>query len=84
MAAVSKPVLVEVIAYAPTAFYHCQHCELIWQQADVSGVFHQEQLESSIPEDLKQDYQHLSDWVRNTVEIYGGRVAFKVIDRRGN
>lgn len=76
----SKTILVEVIAYAPTTFYHCQHCEFIWQQTEASAAFRQEQLDTSVPDDLKQDYQRLSDWVRNTVELYGDRVVFKVID----
>jgi hypothetical protein len=25
----AKPLLVEIIAYAPTAYYHCTHCDAI-------------------------------------------------------
>ncbi len=75
-----KPVLVEILAYAPTQFFHCQHCELVWEQAGAGARLHQEQLESSLPRDIQQEYADLSNWVRNTVETYGGRVVFKVID----
>jgi hypothetical protein len=75
-----KPVLVEILAYAPTQFFHCQHCELIWQQAGAGARLHQEQLESSLPSDIQKEYADLSTWVRETVETYGGRVVFKVID----
>ncbi len=75
-----KPLLVEVLAYAPTQFFHCQHCELIWQQAGASQGFHQETLSSSLPPEIQQEYAALSSWVLNTVESYGGRVLFKVID----
>ncbi len=78
--ALVKPITVEVLAYAPTAFYHCQHCELVWQQTGTAPDFRQEQLASSIPDDLRQEYQQISDWVRTTVEEYGGRVVFKVVD----
>jgi hypothetical protein len=27
-----RPLLVEIIAYAPTAFYHCTHCEVAWRE----------------------------------------------------
>lgn len=75
-----KPLLVEVLAYAPTQFFHCQHCEFIWHEAGAGERIHQEQLESSIPQDLQKEYADLSQWVRDTVETYGGRVVFKVID----
>ncbi len=75
-----KPLLVEILAYAPTQFFHCQHCEFIWQQTGAGARLHQEQLESSIPPDLQKEYADLSEWVRSTVESYEGRVVFKVVD----
>ena len=77
-----KPLLVEVIAYAPTQFFHCQHCEFVWDQAKIEGVkkFHEDAMETSIPPEMMKDYQALSDWVMDAVERYGGRVVFKVID----
>lgn len=75
-----KPILVEILAYAPTQFYHCQHCEVIWQEVGAGKGIHQEQLESSIPQELQKEYSDLSDWVREAVETYGGRVVFKIID----
>ncbi len=75
-----KPILVEILAYAPTQFFHCQHCEFIWQQAGAGARIHQEQLDSSIPQDLQKEYADLSEWVLNTVETLNGRVVFKVVD----
>jgi hypothetical protein len=75
-----KPILVEILAYAPTQFFHCQHCEFVWQQAGAGARLHQEQLESSLPPDIQKEYADLSNWVRETVETYGGRVIFKVVD----
>ena len=77
-----KPLMVEVIAYAPTQYFHCQHCEVLFQEADVQGVkkFHDDALETSMPAEMMQEYRDLSDWVLNAVERYGGRIVFKVID----
>ena len=77
-----KPLTVEIIAYAPTQYFHCQHCELVWDQAQIDGVkkFHADALETSIPPEMMQEYQSLSDWIRNTVKRYSGRVAFRVVD----
>ncbi len=77
-----KPVMVEILAYAPTQYFHCQHCEVLWNQAEVKGVkeFHADALESSMPPEMMREYQGLSDWVLDAVEHYGGSVVFKVID----
>ncbi len=75
-----EPILVQVLAYAPTQFFHCQHCEFVWQQVGAGAPLHQEQLDSSIPQDLKKEYAALSDWIRAAVQDYGGRVVFRVID----
>ncbi|MBI4790334.1 MAG: hypothetical protein HY782_25150 [Chloroflexi bacterium] len=77
-----KAIMVEVIAYAPTQYFHCQHCEVVWKQADISSVekFHKEAVESSIPPEMMKEYQAVSDWVIEAVERFGGRVVFKVID----
>ena len=75
-----KPIRVEVLAYAPAAFFHCRHCEVVWQEAGVGKPLRQEQLDASLPDDLKQEYQELSDWVRQMGAAYGERVTFSVID----
>lgn len=77
-----RPLMIEVIAYAPTQYYHCKHCEVVWKEAEIDGVkkFHDDAVQSSIPPELFLEYQHLSDWVIESVERYGGRVIFKIID----
>ncbi|HYL22708.1 MAG TPA: DUF1525 domain-containing protein [Gemmatimonadales bacterium] len=74
------PITVEVIAYAPVAFFHCQHCELIWQDSPARTRDRREQLESALPDDLKQQYQQLSDWVRGMVATHQSRLAFRIVD----
>ena len=75
-----KPVKVELIAYAPTAFFHCRHCEVVWQQTGTGRALRQEQLDASLPDDLMHEYRQLSDWVMRMAETYGSRLQFKVID----
>jgi hypothetical protein len=76
----NKPLLVEILAYAPTAYYHCMHCEVAWREMGKSNRVQQEQLESSLPEDLAREYQAVSDWVREIFSTYGDRLIVKVID----
>src|SRR6266705_1798639 len=79
-AAPHPPVTIDVIAYAPVAFFHCLHCESIWQHTDVRAKARREQLETSLPPDLIDQYQQLSDWVRRMDEAHGRRVRFRIVD----
>ena len=74
------PVKVEIVAYAPTAFYHCTHCEIVWNQTGFSRNVRSEQAKSALPDDLARDYQAVSDWVRLTFARHGEAVIVKVID----
>jgi hypothetical protein len=75
-----KALLVEILAYAPTAFYHCTHCEVAWREVGAGARIHQEQVESSLPDDLAKDYQAVSDWVRAQFRAHGERIVMRVID----
>ena len=75
-----EPLLVEIIAYAPTAFYHCTHCEVAWREMGASNRIHEEQVESSLPPDIAKEYEAVSDWVKEIFGRYCDRVVVKVID----
>ena len=75
-----QPLLVEIIAYAPTAFYHCTHCEVAWREMGASNRIHDEQVESSLPEDMAREYGRVSDWVQEIFRIHCDRILVKVID----
>jgi hypothetical protein len=76
----ARPLLVEIIAYAPTAFYHCTHCEVAWREMGASNRIHQEQMVNSLPEDLIKEYQVVSDWVKEIFRTHGDQIMVKVID----
>ncbi len=76
----SQPLQVEIIAYAPTAFYHCMHCEIAWREMGKSSAVQREQIASSLPEDLQQEYLAISDWVREMFRRHCDRLVVKVID----
>ena len=76
----SKPLLVEIVAYAPTAFYHCTHCEIVWRGIGMSNQTHEEQLQSSLPEDLTIDYLIVSEWVKDVFRRYCDQVVIKMVD----
>jgi len=76
----AKPLLVEIIAYAPTSFYHCTHCEVVWREMDFDRGIRKEQVASALPADIAQEYQAVSDWVRKIFQLYCDQVIVKVID----
>lgn len=75
-----RPVRVEIVAYAPTAFFHCQHCEVAFQQLGIGSRMRHLEADESLPADLQLEYLDLSDWVRDLVARHGARVAVRVID----
>src|SRR5712692_9753165 len=75
-----RPLMIEIVAYAPTAFYHCMHCEVVWQETGFSRGIREEQAATALPPEMLEDYQAVSDWVRHLFQVYGDRVLLKVID----
>ena len=75
-----KPLTVEVITYAPTVFYHCQHCEVAFQEMGLGERLRREEAAAALPDDLARDFQVWSDWIHRLLERYGPRVRVKVVD----
>jgi hypothetical protein len=75
-----RPLRVEIVAYAPTAFYHCTHCEVVWSEVGFGRGLHAEQVRSALPPSLQADYQAVSDWVHGLRRDYGRRIEVRVID----
>jgi hypothetical protein len=75
-----KPVSVQVITYAPTVFYHCQHCELTFQEMGIGERLRRREAAEALPEDLTREYQAVSDWVHDLLRRHGRRVRIDVLD----
>jgi hypothetical protein len=76
----SAPAQVEILAYAPTEFYHCQHCEVVWDQIGLGHPIHAEQRSSGLPSDLDAAYTAVADWAQEAASRYGERLSIKLID----
>jgi len=75
-----KPVAIEVITYAPTAFFHCQHCELAFGEVGLGERVRREAVASALPDDLARDFQALSDWIHGLLATFGSQVRVRVVD----
>ncbi|MBV8083697.1 MAG: hypothetical protein JO247_02665 [Chloroflexi bacterium] len=73
-------VRVEIIAYAPTEFFHCQHCELVFNQVDFGRREHAHQRETQLPPELMAEYQAIADWAEAALQRYGEAVQLKLVD----
>ena len=75
-----QPVTVEIVAYTPTEFFHCSHCELVWRQTGMGQKIHAEQRASALPPDLAQTYARIGALAAELLERYGGRIDLRVTD----
>jgi len=75
-----RPVTVEIVAYAPTEFFHCLHCEFIWRETGVGPKIHAEQRASALPPPLAEEYARLGSWACEIQERFGSRVELRVTD----
>lgn len=74
-----SPVSVQIIAPAMTNFYHCMHCERVFQEAGIGQQIHQEELEQ-YPEDVQKEAALLANWVVDLAHRYGDRIRIRVVD----
>lgn len=74
------PVSVQIITYAPTIFYHCQHCELAFGEMGIGERLRRREAADALPPDLAGEYQAVSDWVHRLLARHGRRIAVDVLD----
>jgi hypothetical protein len=71
---------VEALTYAPTVFSHCQHCEVTFHEVGLGGQVRREQMREALPDDLREEFSALCDWLHGLLERYGSQIEVKVID----
>jgi hypothetical protein len=74
-----KPVYVEVITKVLTTYDHCYRRELIFEQVGLNKKFHRRDV-NEYPEEAKEEFLRLSQWIRDLAKLYKHRILFKVID----
>ncbi len=74
-----NPVLLEIVFPVPALYGLCPSCEFFADEADLRVPKNRQDL-NEYPEEVKEEYLHLSDWIRELGEKYGHRLLIKVID----
>ena len=72
-------VSVQVIAPVLTNFFHCMHCEQVFDQAGIGRQVHQEELDQ-YPEDIKKEASRLASLLLDLSQRYGNQIHIQVID----
>jgi hypothetical protein len=74
-----KPFYVEVIGKVLTTYDHCKRCEFIFDQVDIHRKIHHGDV-NEYPEEVKEEFLRLSDWIRELTRLYKHRILIRVID----
>jgi hypothetical protein len=75
-----SPLRVEILAYAPTAFFQCRHCEVVMSEAGLGHCVREDQLQNGLPVDLQRELARVMDWAARLMASHGPRVEVEVID----
>ena len=74
-----KPIRLDVIAPTLQGLGMCIACELVMAEADM-GDHPADRALDEYPQEWKEEYQRLTDWVYDLAHRYGDRIRIKVID----
>jgi hypothetical protein len=75
-----RPITVEIVAYTPTEFFHCMHCEVVWHEGGIGQKIHAEQRAAALPAELAAEYAEMGCWAADLVDLYGDRIRLQIVD----
>ena len=79
MPPVSQPVRLQVFAHIPTDFFHCSHCERLFDIAGVGASVHREN-QTAYPPDVLEEAKRLAAWLQDLSARYGDQIHIRVVD----
>jgi len=79
MAPDPEPVLLEILAHMPTDFFHCSHCEQLFDLAGMGAPVHQE-IREAYPAEILEEAERIAGWLRDLTTRYGEQLHIQVVD----
>ncbi len=73
-----KPILLEIVTHTVSTFAHCSSCSIVYDEAGIKD--HWEKELEEYPRDLKEEFLHLLDWIRELTRLYRHRLTIRLID----
>jgi hypothetical protein len=74
-----QSVLLEVLAHIPTDFFHCSHCEQLFDWADIGAAVRGE-IWGTYPPEMLEEAGRLAIWLQDLSARYGERLHIQVVD----
>lgn len=69
----------DIVTPTLTYFFHCAHCETALSAVGVGRLVHDQEI-NEYPEDIKEQYLALCDWVRALAARHAGRLRVRIVD----
>lgn len=79
MSPTPQPILLEVLAYLPTDFFHCAHCERLFDTAGIGASVHRE-IQAEYPPEMLEEARRLAAWLQDLAARYGEQLHIRVVD----
>ncbi len=73
------PILIEVLAHIPTDFFHCSHCEQLFDAAGIGATVHRE-IQAAYPPEMLEEAGRLAAWLQDLSARYGEHLHIQVVD----
>jgi hypothetical protein len=74
-----QPVLLEILAHVPTDFFHCLHCERLFDMAGIGAPVHGE-MQADYPSHVVDEAARLATWLQDLSARYGEQLHVRIID----
>jgi hypothetical protein len=75
-----KPILLEIVTKMITTFDHCSRCAIIFDEAGLKRSQREKEEFDRYPQDLKEEFVKLTDWIGELSHLYKHRLLIKLID----
>jgi len=79
MPSTRQPVLLEILAHIPTDFFHCLHCEQLFDVVGIGAQVHRE-LQANYPAEILEDSGRLATMLQDLSVRYGEQLHIRLID----
>jgi hypothetical protein len=73
------PIHLEVLAHVPTDFFHCSHCERIFDAAGIGTAAHRE-MQTAYPPEILEEAERLATWLQDLSARYGEQLHIRIVD----
>ena len=73
------PVLLEILAHVPTDFFHCMHCERLFDATGI-GTEVRRETQAGYPLQMLEEAGRLSAWLHDLLARCGKQLCIRVID----